>query len=348
MDYVDMLQWPAMVVTIAATLFHVLPRSSHPECMALADLCESLADEGGALPAAPRLRGWTVAVRPIYHTRQRQSLAVAGKAVALARELHRESDDRWPLYSALAEWISAASVVAQPAVAALRSALAELSALEDPHWPAARLSRGAAARRLANLVVPHDDQRPEQLRLTRRLIALLEAEGQDTAPIMGTLIDAELECGHFDAAVQLGEQMLQRLTATRDEWSLLMVRMNLAEAYLLLGDAGRARPLLQAGWPVAMQFDLHVVSCDGAALLAALEGRVRTAARLAGYADATYAARDLIRHPIEVQCRERTQALARSALADATFERLVDEGQRLRDEEIAALAFATEDAAYEA
>jgi hypothetical protein len=40
---------------------------------------------------------------------------------------------------------------------------------------------------------------------------------------------------------------------------------------------------------------------------------------------------------------ERTHALATAALGDATFERLMAEGRGLRDEQIEALAFASED-----
>jgi hypothetical protein len=83
---------------------------------------------------------------------------------------------------------------------------------------------------------------------------------------------------------------------------------------------------------------------DYPALLAALEGRTRTAALLAGYADAAYAARDLARHPLEAAARERGHALARAALGDATFDRLLTEGRALCDDQIAPLAFATEDA----
>jgi hypothetical protein len=38
--------------------------------------------------------------------------------------------------------------------------------------------------------------------------------------------------------------------------------------------------------------------------------------------------------------RERTRAIVRAALDDAVFERLLAEGQTLRDEEVEALAFA--------
>jgi predicted ATPase/DNA-binding winged helix-turn-helix (wHTH) protein len=332
---------PALVVAIAATLFHVLPRSAHPERMALADLCESLAEQ--VVPASLRLRAWEVAVRPLYHRQQQQSLAVAGKAVALARALDRAAPDRWPLYQALSGWICAASVVAQPSAQALREALAELATLEDPRWPAHRLSSGLGARRLANVVCGGAEQAAQQLQLTRQVVAAWEASGQDTAPIMGTLIDAELECGHVQAAIALGERVLDQLAATRDEFSRMMVRANLVLAHLMLDDTVRARVLLQAVWPIALQFNVHAMASDSPALLAALEGRPRTAAQLLGYADAAYAARDLIRHPIEVALRARTGALARAALSDASFERLMQQGHGLRDEQIAVLAFATED-----
>jgi len=329
------------VVAIAATLYQALPRSAHAERMVLADLCESLAEQVTSAPL--RLRAWEVAVRPMYHLQQRQSLAVAGRALALARELDREAPDRWPLYQALSLWIEAAAVVSHPSPEALREALAELAALEDPRWPAQRLTRGSEAMRLARAVLGGPNQPADQLRLTRQVVAGLEAEGQDTAPIMGALIDAELECGHTQAAVLLGERVLEQLAGTRDEWSRTMVRSNLAMALLALDDTGRARPLMQAVWPVALQYNLHVLFSDYPALLAALEGRPRTAAVLAGYADAAYTARGIIRHPNEVAARERSHALTRAALGDATFERLLADGRQLRDEQIAGLAFATED-----
>jgi len=332
---------PATAVTLAATLYQALPRAAHPERMALADLCEALAEQVAPLL---RLRAWTVAVRPMMHRQQQESLAVAGKAVALARELDREASDRWPLYSALAEWTCAASVVECPSVDAVAGALDELARLEDPRWPPQRLGWGLQAMRLANAVRSGPERAARQLQLTRRVVSCLEAEGQDTAPFMGTLIDAELQCGHLQAAIEFGERTLETLAGTRDEYSRLMVRVNLSLAYLAIDDTGRARALLQAVWPVAFQFGIHALCSDSPALLAALEGRLRTAARLAGYAEAAFAARHLIRHPLEVGIRERTHALARAALGDASFERLLAEGRLLRDEQIAEMAFAADDA----
>jgi len=82
---------------------------------------------------------------------------------------------------------------------------------------------------------------------------------------------------------------------------------------------------------------------DSPAWLAAQEGRWYTAARLMGYADAAYRSRTLLRHPLEAGARVRTEHLAREALGDAEFDRLVREGQTLRDAEVEALAFGTGD-----
>jgi len=337
---------PAWAVTIAAALFHVLPRSAYAERMAFADLCESLAGQVASAPL--RLRAWIVAVRPMFHPSQQGSLAVAEQAVDLARRLDSEShsgeNDPWPLYNALAEWICAASVVARPASGAISDALAELAVLEDPRWPAQRLRWGVNAMRLAHIVLQSGPQQTTaQLQLTRRLVACMEAEGQDTAAVIGTLIDAEIQCGHLQAAVQLGERTLERLAGTRDEYSRMMVRVNMNLAYLAQDDPAHARPLLQAVWPLALQFGLHALCSDSPALLAALEGRFRTAALLAGYADAAFEARDLLRHPLEANVRERAHALACAALGEAAFRRLLEEGRGLRDEQIEGLAFAAAD-----
>jgi predicted ATPase/DNA-binding winged helix-turn-helix (wHTH) protein len=334
---------PEIAVTIAATLFMALPRWSHIERMELGDLCESLV-ERLELPQL-RLRACIVAVRPFLHRSQQRSLVVAGNGLAVARSLDREAPDRWRLYQALCEWMRAAAIVTQPPLEALRAAAIELDALENSHWPPQRLVEGCASRRLARL--PFDDPaRPtEHLALTHRWLAAMEAAGADTAPCFGILIDAELECGHVRAAVAVGERTLAQLTGTRDEWSLLNVRVNLAMAQLAMDDTQRARPLLQASHPSALHFGLPALCSDYLALLAAIESRPRTAARLAGYADAAYAARGLFRHPNEVAARERTRALARAALDDATFDQLVADGQTLRAERAAALAFAKEDAA---
>jgi len=332
---------PNLVVEVAATLCRAMSWSSHAERLTLADLCALLAEQ----VTAPllRLRAWEVALYVIYHRDQRQALLLADKVVALARELDREATDRWPLYQALAAWISAAAFVPNAAPDALRAALDELTGLEDPRWPAQRLTRGLEAMRAAATALGTHGSATEHLLLAQRQMASLEAEGSDTAPDIGTLIDAELQCGRVQAAVQLGEQTFARLAGTRNEFNRTLVGGNLTAALLAQGDTQRSRAVLQAIWPGALQMRLHVWCSDYPVLLAALDGRPRTAARLMGYADAAYAQRGTARQPNEATARQRSEALARTALGDALFDALMAEGRRLRDEEVAALAFATED-----
>jgi hypothetical protein len=161
---------------------------------------------------------------------------------------------------------------------------------------------------------------------------------------MGTLIDAELECGNVQAAIELGERVLAQMAGSRDEWSRMLVRSNLALGWLAVDNTVRGRELMQAVWPPALQSRLHVLCSDNLALLCALERRPRTAARLLGYADAAYGARGIVRHPVEGATRERAAVITRSALGDRVFEQLYGEGRMLRDAQIEALAFAPEDA----
>ena len=89
--------------------------------------------------------------------------------------------------------------------------------------------------------------------------------------------------------------------------------------------------------------ELQPYWADYLALIAMLEGRPRTSARLAGYADIGYAGREQDRAHNETAAIERASVLARTALGDAEFERLYVNGGALQDGEIATLAFATED-----
>lgn len=111
-----------------------------------------------------------------------------------------------------------------------------------------------------------------------------------------------------------------------------------------MNDAPHARRVAEAGWSLATLFELQCAWANYLALLAALEGRPRASGLLAGYADARHAARDISREFNESAAFDRACQLARAALGDAAFERLRADGATLRDEQVAAIAFATADA----
>lgn len=110
---------------------------------------------------------------------------------------------------------------------------------------------------------------------------------------------------------------------------------------LLAQDAPRkARPLLRQALAIGRRFRTNHLIADMPALLAAVEGRPRAAARLAGHADAGYAARDITRYPNDVAARDRCVALARAALGDATCDTLIAQGRTLSDDAAVELALA--------
>jgi hypothetical protein len=83
---------------------------------------------------------------------------------------------------------------------------------------------------------------------------------------------------------------------------------------------------------------------DNLALLAALEGRARAAAKLCGYGDAIYAASRVVRQINEARTAMRAEQLAREKIGDAEFDRIKAEGAALGEDDIATLAFGLKDA----
>jgi hypothetical protein len=75
-----------------------------------------------------------------------------------------------------------------------------------------------------------------------------------------------------------------------------------------------------------------------------LQSRPRAAARLAGYAQAIYAARDEAIEANKAVAIERARALAAAALGEAAFARALADGTTLLDAQIADLAFGRGDA----
>lgn len=243
-------------------------------------------------------------------------------------------DARLPNYLA---WCRTAAVAARGSGGDpwVQRALAQARALEDPHWPPHRRFLRAQAEFLAS-----ESGSPDSLRLGREALALDLASGSSGHMGRSNLIDAELAAGDARAAARTGEALLADLQGGRGEFLLVFARLNLAAAWLAQDNAVRARSLAQAGWPQGQLFDAQPYWADYLALVAALETRPRAAVRLAGYA-----AQEDTREANEATAHIRACALARAALSDAEFDRLRADGRLLRDAQIEAIAFATDDTA---
>ena len=323
-------------LTIGATLLRALPPSLHAERMTLADACEACV--GPPVSQQLQQRVWLELSCAWADTQKQRSRDAALRALSLARGLDRVDAHRFTLYHALCRSASAAAQAGD--VDAARAPLDELQALEDPAWPAQRLLWGAEA---AQVVARLRGAAADALGRSRRLVALDRARGSDASIALGNLIDHELAAGDAHAAVRSGTALVTALQGTRHEYSLAFARLNLGAAWLALDDCAQARSVAEAAWPQAVVFELQ--HCAGAylALLAALEARPRTAARLLGYAEATYAARKEARETNEAAAMQRAHALVRAALADVDFKWLLAEGAALRDADISSLAFGSAD-----
>lgn len=219
-----------------------------------------------------------------------------------------------------------------------REVLAEMWAIEDPAWPPIVRSYGLFASLTCNFVEHKFDPAIEQLLQKAALDALA---GHSEALLRGEDIIAymELAAGRVDASIARYLALQARLANTRHMATLLLVQLHLTGAWLAKGDTVQARALLEANWSQVLHFDAQVYAVDNLALLAALENRPHTAARLLGYADTVHAAHGKAREVNEGRCAERAEQLARAALEDGAFDRLKTLGSGLRHDDIAALAF---------
>jgi predicted ATPase/DNA-binding winged helix-turn-helix (wHTH) protein len=240
-------------LTTGATLLRALPYSAHVERLALADAVAAsvVSAAGESQAAALRVRVWTELACVWSNPSKARALDASQKAVELARTLASGGGDRFPLCHALARAASAAAQADQ--LASARLLLQEARSLEQPAWPAHRrlwcAEAGQWIARMAGDVA-------EALRCGRELLVLDQARGSDGATALGNLVDAELAAGDAAAAVVSGTELVERLRATRHEYSLAFARINLAAALLALDDTARAREVLSVGWETAPAFQL--------------------------------------------------------------------------------------------
>ncbi|HEU5293963.1 MAG TPA: hypothetical protein VFU71_04160, partial [Burkholderiaceae bacterium] len=327
-------------LTLGATLLRAMSTAAHSERMALADACaaslETTAAE--ALPRALRLRVWTELSSVWVNAQKQQSKLAADRAVELARSGDGSDDDRFALCRALAR---AATSAAQSQELARASAyLEEALSLQDPQWPASRRLWCAEA---ASWVAHMRGDAAESLRRSRELYELERARGGNVFGALSNLVDDELAAGDAHAAVLSGQALVEALTATRREDSMAFARINLAAALLAVGDTPQARTVLRGGWDRAVAFELdHCAACY-LALLAALEGRPRSAARLHRFAETEYLRRQEAREGNESRALDRAKALTVGALGATGWAVWQQDGDALRVDGVAAIAFATLD-----
>ena len=112
----------------------------------------------------------------------------------------------------------------------------------------------------------------------------------------------------------------------------------LAAVHSERGELEAARAAASEGVPMLHEAGQVWLLSDHIALLAARDGRVVSAARLAGYADASHTAKGSMRQINEARARDRLQQLLQQSVGADELERLVAEGATMSEDAACAMA----------
>jgi predicted ATPase/DNA-binding winged helix-turn-helix (wHTH) protein len=326
----------AAAAAIAATLLLVLPGLR--ERVALCDTIAPLLGED--VPGPLRARVW---LEGSVVLRLRHSHAAMQWVRQALGWYETAGDDRAGLYLALAEYVQCARRERSLDDAGASALLHRLRKLEraGPAFAPQVAARGVrcATLLMKQLCAPADDM----LRNQQRAIALEAAAGQPDPMASVNYTNLLVELERADEALRFGLQLHAELQGTRHVWALDGLRSNLTAAWLARDATEQARELAREAWSLRVVVESQHSWFDHLALLAALEGRPRAAALLAGHADALYAVRRHTRQGVEIQSYQRALALAARSLGEAAAERARADGAGLTDGEAEHLAFARHD-----
>ncbi len=153
--------------------------------------------------------------------------------------------------------------------------------------------------------------------------------------MLGSIADLAWVSGDLDAALAGFRETvaLYRKSRLTDRWVLGPSLANLAGVLTERGDLDEALVAAREGLPLLSDKGYTWIFVDHVALRAALAGKMATAARVAGYADSTFAAKETSRQPNEARARARLQALLHEKFAADELERLRTEGATMSEDE---------------
>ncbi len=245
-----------------------------------------------------------------------------------AAEIYHEIEDARGRYLALSD----AALNADPDVG--QRLVKEMKSIERPDWPARVRYWGLRAYAYAAL---RDGRMEEVGAYQERALELAYACRSDhmIRRCLSNLADQALAVGDMRKAIKVGRELVQ----TCRHYHLLVVRGNLSNALLQAGEVAEARETIAqlAEESRAASWDTFATFAPVYALLAASEGRRRSAARLLGYSQARNRAMGGDAEPNEVRARELAMKRVSTELDAAEIRALLAEGEGLSEEEVCAL-----------
>jgi len=138
--------------------------------------------------------------------------------------------------------------------------------------------------------------------------------------------------GRLDESMRVLAELVEIINPVQERNLAALAWINLFGTRLAAGRLGDAREAARRASEHCTIAQVQHWWADGAALLAALEGRPRAAARLIGYADAIYAARSFARQPNELEFRRSAATASQLHLSADQFRQLLGSGANLSDE----------------
>ncbi|HLY05646.1 MAG TPA: winged helix-turn-helix domain-containing protein [Rhizomicrobium sp.] len=156
--------------------------------------------------------------------------------------------------------------------------------------------------------------------------------------VAANLVQVHLEKGEVDNAIRAGVGLVARLRATRHSDLLGFALGILAAAFARRGDLKEAMAAAREAVPRLRDDGRLFWLFDHLGLCAALHGRARDAALIAGYADSVHRKFDRQREPMGRCAMERTTLLLRDALPDREVAELSRLGARLSEDQAIAIA----------
>ena len=170
------------------------------------------------------------------------------------------------------------------------------------------------------------------------LVQIVAADSSALA-ILLNLADLTWALGDLDAALARFSEavMLIRKSSSAPKEMLGFGLTNLAGVYTERGDVVQALAAAREGLLLRREENLEG-ALDHLALRAALAGDIANAARLAGYTNHGWTAKQATRQMNEGRAHARLRALLREKLAEEEIERLLAEGAKLTEDEACRIA----------
>ena len=158
--------------------------------------------------------------------------------------------------------------------------------------------------------------------------------------LLTSLADTTWALGDLDAALAVCRESvaLMRQSAMTPKLSLGACLSNLAGVHTERGELSEALVAAREWLPLLNEAGYAWGAMDLLGLRAALAGKMTNAAKLAGFADATFAAKGTLRQPNEGRLRDRLSQILQTGIAAGELQRWLLEGAKMSEDEACRLA----------